>query len=115
MAANPQYQQSLTASEYLSAALVFVEKAQGELKPAPYRIQSELLLIHESLALYRDNLADELKEAVDEEGSDCIGCVYNRTDNGYTAGKGLTDEPLRECTARTPMTCPVVADILRGQ
>lgn len=115
MSAQPKFLPGagpLTPDELLSTALLFIDKAASSLEQAPECIRDALARERESVELFRASLAGDLYEAILDEGDKCRDCGYCQMDDGYTAGKGLTDEPIRECSARTPMACPAVAEIM---
>lgn len=101
----------LTVDDLLYTALLFFDKAQTALEGSPAKIIKAHEVMRDSLEQYKEGLRDDLYEAILDEGRECQDCPYCERDSGYTAGKGLTDEPQLEC-GLDAMRCPVVMEVM---
>lgn len=76
----------------------------------------DLHVITHDLAQFREYLPYRIWEPLrDNGGEPCEGCpLCHRWEEGYEIGDQTVYEPMSECQASTPHSCPHVQQILTG-
>lgn len=82
----------------------------------PERAANALMTLTDDLTQFREDLPYMIWEPLQYEGGEpCQGCpLCQRWDELYQIGDRTEYEPMSECQATTPHSCPHVQQILTG-